>query len=168
MRSILYTTLFGICTIAANVTKSIWLPGAAGAHQTFLGSVIQQSSENTVLALSYADPPQSPDFEYFRSAPDQATIAGTTRIIYTVSASDSMVSVAAKVTVALDCTRHDGGVSAVPTCTASTIGASPVFDVLCSGLTLASLPDYCTASSGQTVKQTLTFSGESQYYINSF
>jgi hypothetical protein len=166
MSTIIYGVLFAAAVSAANVTTSIWLPGAANANQTFLGSVIEQSGDQTVLSLAFANAPRTPD--YFRSAPQQVTVGGTTFVAYNVSPTDEGASNAATVTIELECRRLTGGISAVPTCTLSTLGAGSMVSDLCAGLTVASLPEYCTASSAVNVEQTQTFSGESQYYINNY
>jgi hypothetical protein len=166
MPSLFYTALLVTSAVAANITTSIWLPGAANANQTFLGSVIQQSGDQTVLALAFASAASTPD--YFRSAPDQVTVGGTTFVAYNASATDTKASNAAAVTIQLECRQPSGGVSAVPTCTMSTLGADSVVGAVCAGLSVTSLPEYCTVSSAVNVQQTLTFSGESQYYINNY
>jgi hypothetical protein len=168
MISILYATLFAACASAANITTSIWIPGAASANQTFLGSVVQTNGDNTIMSLSFANPPTMTENEYFYSAPAMVTIAGTTRVAYNVSGSDPLASSAPTVTVQLDCQRSSGGISAVPTCTLSTQGANPALSGVCAGLTVTSLPEYCTASDAQTFDQTMTLSGELQYHINNF
>jgi hypothetical protein len=166
MSSLFYTALLATTAVAANITTSIWLPGAANANQTFLGSVMQQSGDHTVLALAFASVASTPD--YFRSAPGQVTVGGTTFVAYNASATDTEAKDAAAVTIQLECRQPSGGVSAVPTCTMSTLGAGSVLGAVCSGLSVASLPEYCTASSAVNAQQTLTFSGESQYYINNY
>lgn len=121
------------------------------------------------MSLSFADPPKSPDNEYYYSAPAMVTIGGTTRVAYMVSGSDSLASSnGPAVTIQLDCQRSSGGISAVPTCTQSTLGANDALSGVCAGLSVASLPDYCTAADAQTFDQTMTMSGELQYYINNF
>jgi hypothetical protein len=167
MTPLLYTSLLATTAIAVNITTSVWLPGAANANQTFLGSVVQQSDDQTVLALAFANTPSTPD--YFRSAPDQVTLGGSTFVAYNVSATDSKGDNAAvaAVTIQLECRRPSGGVSAVPTCTLSTLGSGGLVSAICAGLSV-SLPEYCTASSAVNVEQTQTFSGEYQYYINNY
>ncbi|KAH7066735.1 hypothetical protein BKA63DRAFT_424948 [Paraphoma chrysanthemicola] len=133
-------------SVSADVTTSIWLPGAANANQTFLGSVVGQNGDQTVLSLAFAQTPSTPD--YFSSAPGLATVGGTTYVAYNVSGVDSASSDAATITIELQCRRPSGGASAVPTCTLSTVGAAGVISDLCDGLT--------------------TFSGESQFFINNY
>jgi hypothetical protein len=165
MPSTLYAALFATAATAANITTSIWLPGAANANQTFVGSVIEQNGDQTVLALAFANAVSTPD--YFSSAPDQVTVGGTTFVAYKVSATDAG-SNATTATIALECNRESGGISAVPTCTLSTMGAANVIGDVCAGLTVASLPEYCTQSSAVSVEQVQTFSGEAQYYVNNY
>jgi hypothetical protein len=165
MPSPLYAALFATAASAANITTSIWLPGAANANQTFVGSVIEQNGDQTVLALTFANSVSMPD--YFRSAPDQVTVGGTTFVAYKVSATDAG-SNATTATIELQCNRASGGISAVPTCTMSTLGAANVLGDVCAGLTVASLPEYCTQSSAVNVEQIQTFSGESQYFVNNY
>lgn len=166
MSPIIYTALFATAAIAADVTTSVWIPGAANANQTFFGSVVQQSGDQTIMSLAFANTPSTPD--YFRSAPDQVTVGGTTFVAYNVSATDSRASDSPAVTIQLECRRPSGGISAVPTCTLSTLGAGRVLNDVCAGLSVASLPEYCTASSAVNFANTQTFSGESQYYINNY
>lgn len=166
MPSRLSAALFITGVAAANITTSIWLPGSAKANETFLGSVIEQNGDQTVLALAYARTPSSPD--YFTSAPNRAIVGGTTFVAYNATASDSLATNAVPVTIALQCRRSSGSIEAVPTCTLSTIGAGQLVSSLCAGLTVTSLPAYCTASSAVNYQVTQTFSGESQYYINNY
>jgi hypothetical protein len=166
MSSVLIAALLTICASAADVTTSIWLPGAANANQTFLGSVIEQSGDQTILALAFAQTPSTPD--YFTSAPGTATVGGTTYVAYNVSGVDTEGANAATITIELECRRPSGGASAVPTCTLSTLGAGRLVSDLCAGLTVASLPEYCTNSDAVNVEQTETFSGESQFLINNY
>jgi hypothetical protein len=166
MFSTFYAALFAGCAAAANVTTSIWLPGAANANETFLGSVVEQSGEQTIVALAFASTPSAPD--YFTQAPSRATIGGTTFVAYNVTASDTDGPNAASITIGLQCRRPNGEIEAVPTCTLSTLGAGGLVNDLCGGLTVASLPEYCTASSAVNYEQTQTFSGESQYFINNY
>jgi hypothetical protein len=165
MPSTLYATLFATAATAANITTSIWLPGAANANQTFIGSVVEQNGDQTVLALAFASAVSTPD--YFSSAPDQVTVGGTTFVAYKVSATDAG-SNATTATIEVECNRESGGISAVPTCTMSTLGAADVMGDVCAGLTVTSLPEYCTQSSAISVEQIQTFSGESQYYFNNY
>lgn len=166
MPSLLHAAILASVASAA-VTTSIWLPGAANANQSFVGSVVEQNGDQTVLSLAFANAITTPD--YFTSAPAQVTVGGTTYVAYNVSATDSGGSSAAAVTIELECRRPSGGISAVPTCTLSTLGANSVLGNVCSGLlSVSPLPDYCTASTAVNVEQTQTFSGESQYYINNY
>ncbi|KAF2828125.1 hypothetical protein CC86DRAFT_288909 [Ophiobolus disseminans] len=134
MPSTFYATLFAACAAAANITTSIWLPGAANANETFLASVVEQSGDQTILALAFASTPSAPD--YFTSAPDRATVGGNTFVAYNVTASDSDGPNAASITIGMHCTRASGGVEAVPTCTLSTLGVGRLISDLCAGLTL--------------------------------
>ncbi|EAT90065.1 hypothetical protein SNOG_01853 [Parastagonospora nodorum SN15] len=145
MSAILYGAIFAAAANAANITTSIWLPGAANADATFVGSVIEHSGDSTVLSLAFADAAITPDL--FRSAPQQVTIGGTTYVAYNVSANDGGASLAPadafSITIELECRRSSGGISAMPTCTLSTLGAGDMFGDICAGMT-------------------------SQYYINNF
>ena len=170
MSAILYSALFAATANAANITTSIWLPGAANANAAFVGSVIEQAGDTTVLSLAFADAAITAD--PFHSAPQQVTVGGTTFVAYNVSASDGGASLApavgSPITIELECRRSSGDVSAVPTCTLSTLGAEEMFGDLCAGMTVTSLPEYCTASSALDLVETQTLAGESQYYINNF
>lgn len=169
MSSILATTLFATYA-AAQLTTSIWLPGAAEANQTFVGSVIAQSGDHTTLSLAFADGPAE-STEYYRSAPDTVTLGGTTYVAYQATAEDSLNDSDVTVTVSLECARS---ASAVPTCTVSTTGLEAVISELCGALSTQSNAtpvegqQYCTDSAGLTSVQTLTLSGDSQYYLNNF
>jgi hypothetical protein len=164
--SILFAAILATAVSAQDLTTSIWLPGAANANQTFHGSVIEQSGDQTVLALKFADAPSTP--EYFRSAPDQVTIGGTTFVAYNVSASDTMSPDAVPITIALQCRRPSDGVSAVPTCTMSTLGADQLLNDVCAGLSVESLPAYCTEASAANYEQIETMSGDAQYFVNNY
>jgi hypothetical protein len=170
MSAILYGAIFAAAANAANITTSIWLFGAANADATFVGSVIEHSGDSTVLSLAFANAAITPD--PFRSAPQQVTIGGTTYVAYNVSANDAGASLAPAdafpITIELECRRSSGGISAMPTCTLSTLGAGDMFGDICAGMTVTSLPEYCTASSAIDLVETQTLAGESQYYINNF
>ncbi|KAH8727999.1 hypothetical protein GQ44DRAFT_609747 [Phaeosphaeriaceae sp. PMI808] len=140
MVSMLFAALFASGTIAADITTSVWLPGAANANQTLIGSVIEKNGDQTILSLSFASTPSTPD--YYSRAPSTVTMGGTTYIAYNVSASDSGIANAATVTIELECKRQSGA-SAIPTCTLSTLGANRIVSEVCGGLL-------------------------SQYYINNF
>jgi hypothetical protein len=163
----LLVAVFASYAAAANITTSIWLPGAAEANMTFLGSVVEQSGEQTVLALAFLSTPT--EREYITRPPGQATVGGTTFVAYSVTASDEAASASTlSVTIGVQCRRSNGETRAVSTCTASTLGAGPIVSDLCAGLTVESLPAYCTESDVVNFAQTLTLSGESQYFINNF
>ncbi|OAL04820.1 hypothetical protein IQ06DRAFT_333123 [Phaeosphaeriaceae sp. SRC1lsM3a] len=166
MPSFLHAAFLASIASAADITTSIWLPGAANANQSFVGSVVEQNGDQTVLSLAFANAVSTPG--YFTSAPDRVTVGGTTFVAYNVSATDSAGPNAAAVTIELECRRPSGGISAVPTCTLSTLGANSVLGNVCAGLSVTQLPEYCTASSAVNVEETQTFSGESQYYINNY
>lgn len=167
MLSLLFPALFASYAVAANITTSIWLPGAAEANMTFLGSVVEQSGEQTVLALAFLSTPT--EQEYITRPPGQATVGGTTFVAYNVTAKDEAATASTvSITIGVQCRRSNGEIGAVPTCTASTLGAGPIVSDLCAGLTVESLPAYCTESDAVNYAQTLTLSGESQYYINNF
>ncbi|KAH7406817.1 hypothetical protein DE146DRAFT_689788 [Phaeosphaeria sp. MPI-PUGE-AT-0046c] len=142
MPSFFHAAILATVASAADITTSIWLPGAANANQSFVGSVVEQNGDQTVLSLAFANAVSTPD--YFRSAPDSVTVGGTTYVAYKVSGTDSAGPNAAAVTIELECRRPSGGPSAVPTCTLSTLGANSVLGGVCSGF------------------------GESQYFINNY
>lgn len=162
----LLTALFASIA-TADLTTSVWLPGAANANQTLKGSVVEQNGDMTVLSLAFASTPTTPDL--YTSAPARVTVAGTTRVVYAASASDAAASGSTpSVTVQVDCVRPTGDISAVPTCTVSTQGANQALSAVCAGLTVSPVPDYCTNADAQTFEQTLTFSGDSQFYLNNY
>ncbi|KAF1844261.1 uncharacterized protein K460DRAFT_369127 [Cucurbitaria berberidis CBS 394.84] len=170
MATILTTTLFATYA-AAQLTTSIWLPGAANANQSFVGSVIEQNGDHTTLSLAFEQgPAQTPD--YYRSAPDTVTIGGTTFVAYEATAVDPVGESKKTITVSLACSRARA--SAAPTCTMSTIGAEAVLSELCAGLSTESQAtpvegaQYCTNGADLTFQQTLTLSGDSQHYLNNY
>ncbi|OAL56381.1 hypothetical protein IQ07DRAFT_526326 [Pyrenochaeta sp. DS3sAY3a] len=126
MSSILATTLFATFA-AAQITTSIWLPGAAEANQTFVGSVIAQSGDQTTLSLAFADGPAESS-EYYRSAPPTVTLEGTTFVAYQATAEDPLNDSDNTVTVSLECSRSD--TNAAPTCVVSTAGVEAVISEL--------------------------------------
>ena len=170
MPSILATTLFATYA-AAQLTTSLWLPGAANADPTFVGSVIEQNGDRTTLSLAFqTGATQTPD--YYRSAPDTVTFGGTTYIAYEATAADPIGESDNSITVSLACSRANA--KAAPTCTMSTKGADAVISALCASITTQpqATPvegqEYCTGSESLTTQETLTLSGESQYYVNNF
>ncbi|KAI8932778.1 hypothetical protein NX059_010268 [Plenodomus lindquistii] len=170
MSSFFATTLFA-SSVAAQLTTSIWLPGAAFADVAFLGSVISQSGDKTVLSLDFAGSSASQN-EYYSEVPPTVTIGGATFAAYTATAVDLFGEDDTTVTISLGCERAN--VRAVPTCTMSTAGFSQIYSQLCAAIPTdapASSADsdaFCTEYSDATTVETLTLSGDSQYYINNF
>jgi hypothetical protein len=169
MSSILATTLFA-ASAAAQLTTSIWLPGAGNSNISFVASVIEQSGDRTTLSLDFADPTASED-DYYGEAPATVTVGGETYAAYQATASDLFGEDDTTVTISLACERSD--TSAVPTCTASSKGFESVISALCSSaateshVTPMEYDAYCTETDF-TTETTMTLSGDSQYYINQF
>jgi hypothetical protein len=115
MSLLLSTTLFASLA-TAQLTTSIWLPGAANANQSFVGSVVTQEGDRTTLAVAVAD---SVETEYLGTVPGQVTVAGTTYVGYKETSSGSD----AQITLDFACSRKDG--TAVPTCVINTLSWPP-------------------------------------------
>ncbi|KAJ8115742.1 hypothetical protein OPT61_g2672 [Boeremia exigua] len=147
MSRLLSTAL--LATVAtAQLTTSIWMPGAAHPNQSFVGSVISQQSDRTTLSLAFDG--DGIETEYYANGPQTVTVGGTTYIAYEASATDEEAGFA--VTVELACNRENG--DAVPTCTATTRG-----DSMGTSINISDLP-------GQ--QATTTLSGDEQYFLNTF
>ncbi|KAH9869966.1 hypothetical protein J1614_006887 [Plenodomus biglobosus] len=170
MSSLLATALF-VSSVAAQLTTSIWLPGAAFSDISFMGSVIEQQGDRTVLSLDFASPSATDD-DIYSEVPSTVTIGGATYAAYTATASDLFGEDDTTVTIALDCERAN--TQAVPTCTMSTAGFSAIYSQLCAAIETAvpgssvESEDFCTEYSDATTVETLTLSGDSQYFINNF
>lgn len=170
MSSFFATALFAT-SVAAQVSTSIWLPGAADANVSFVASVIEQNGDKTTLSLDFANPTASDD-EYYSEAPKTITVGGATYAAYQAVASDLFGEDDTTVTISIGCERAD--TSAVPTCTMSTKGLESVISHLCSSaateshVTPMEYDPYCTDPTDFSTDATLTLSGESQYYINQF
>lgn len=160
MSSILATALFASYATAA-LTTSIWLPGAASVDVSFVASVIALNDDRTTLSIDFADATASND-EYYSEVPPTVIVGGATYAAYEATATDDSDGNAATVVISLGCERAN--TNAVPTCTISTAGLGSAVSAACASAgtdPLASdLEDMCT-----TV-QTLTLSGDSQYYIS--
>ena len=142
MYRILATTVFA-SVATAQLTTSIWMPGAANANQSFVGSVIAQQDDRTTLSLAFDE--DAIETEYYGSGPDLVTVGGTTYVAYEATATDEDFTV----TVNLACNRENG--SAVPTCTVTTKAE---------GAAATSVSDF--------PQGTTTMSGDEQYFLNNF
>lgn len=167
MTAILYATLVAASALAANITTTVWLPGGADANQTFLGSVVEQSGDQTIMSMAFAETPISPG--YYARAPGTVTLEGETYVAYSVTGTDSGDTDASPVTVGFECRRESAGENTVPTCTASTTGLEGAISRFCSGLSeqLESVPGYCTNSSSIQTAETQTFNADTDsiYYL---
>lgn len=144
-RPLMSTLLASVAT--AQLTTSIWMPGAANANQSFIGSVVSLQNDRTTLSLAFDG--DAIETEYYGQGPDLVTVGGTTYVAYEATATDEESSVT--VTVNLACSREDG--SAVPTCTAATkIDGAAANSI--SGL--------------DSAESTTTMSGDEQYFLNNF
>ncbi|KAF1927096.1 uncharacterized protein M421DRAFT_6299 [Didymella exigua CBS 183.55] len=132
---------------AAQLTTSIWMPGAANANQSFVGSVVSLQKDRTTISMAFDG--EAIETEYYGSGPDLVTVGGTTYVAYEATAIDEEGSVT--VTVSLACSRADG--SAVPTCTAATKIDGAAAEIV-SGL--------------ESAASTTTMSGDEQYFLNNF
>ncbi|KAH6644629.1 hypothetical protein C7974DRAFT_24748 [Boeremia exigua] len=146
--SLLFSATLLATVASAQLTTSIWLPGAANANQSFVGSVVAQQDDRTTLSLAFNG--GAIESEYYGQGPDIVTVGGTTYVAYEASATDEESDFT--VTVALACTRENG--DAVPTCTATTRGDGPENSIL--------------ASDSDSPQTTMTMSGDEQYYLNNF
>lgn len=145
--SLLLTSALLASVATAQLTTSIWMPGAANANQSFVGSVVSLQNDRTTISMAFDG--DAIETEYYGQGPDLVTVGGTTYVAYEATATDEESSVT--VTVNLACSRADG--SAVPTCTAATKIDGAAADTI-SGL--------------ESAASTTTMSGDEQYFLNNF
>lgn len=147
MSLLLKSTL--LATVAtAQLTTSIWMPGAANRGQSFVGSVIAVQNDRTTISMAFDG--EGIETEYYGEGPKTVTVGGTTYVAYEVSATAIVEDVSATATIDLACSRADD--SAVPTCEINTkISGGP--------------PEETEGLSDAT---TTTMSGDMQYYLNNF
>ncbi|KZM20438.1 uncharacterized protein EKO05_0006866 [Ascochyta rabiei] len=183
-----------VSVVAAQLTTSIWLPGAANANQSFVGSVVTQLGDRTTLSVGFDG--DAILTEYYGTGPGYVTVGGTTYMAYQATATDPGSDFS--VTVDLACSRENG--KAAPTCTmttrnsvldssldsfsCTTLGDSStstyvVTDTLRSSIsdglpvtrTIAeTVTNGCTKYVGPSVlpQTTTTMSGDEQYFINNY
>ncbi|KAF1364608.1 hypothetical protein EJ07DRAFT_162340 [Lizonia empirigonia] len=108
--SLLLSTTLLVSVAAAQLTTSIWLPGAANANQSFVGSMVAQTGDRTTLSVAFDGPTILT--EYYGTGPDYVTVGGTTYMAYLQTATDAGSDNSATVDIA--CSRTNG--NAVPTC----------------------------------------------------
>lgn len=133
---------------AAQLTTSIWMPGAANGDQSFVGSVIAVQDDRTTISMAFDG--EGIETEYYGQGPKTVTVGGTTYVAYEVSATAIVEDVSATATIDLACSRADA--NAVPTCEINTkVEGGPA--------------DETSALSDAT---TTTFDGDMQYYLNNF
>jgi hypothetical protein len=146
--SLLLTSTLLASVAAAQLTTSIWMPGAANGDQSFVGSVIAVQGDRTTISMAFDG--EGIETEYYGQGPSTVTLGGTTYVAYEVSATAIVEDVSATATIDLACSRADN--SAVPTCEINTKVSGGV-------------PD---ETSGLSDATTTTMSGDMQYYLNNF
>jgi hypothetical protein len=114
MSKILSTALLATAA-TAQLTTSVWLPGAPVSGLSWVGSVIGVQNDHTTLSVSVKGI-EAIGTEYAEEMPQTITVGGTTFIAYEATATESDFTA----TVALQCERSNG--DAVPTCTMTTNG----------------------------------------------
>lgn len=169
MSKILTTALLAT-SAAAQLTTSLWIPGAANSNVSFVASVIEASGDQTTLSLDFAGGPMTDD-EYYSESPHTVTVAGDTSVGFEVTAEQPYGQTEVAFTIALACTRTD--TDAIATCTMTTKGADQVISAICvdakkSHATPLEGEQYCTDSEGVTTEQTLTLTGDSAAFMNNF
>src|SRR5689334_15594616 len=83
MSLLLKSTL--LATVAtAQLTTSIWMPGAANGGQSFVGSVIAVQNDRTTISMAFDG--EGIETEYYGEGPKTVTVGGTTYVAYEVSA----------------------------------------------------------------------------------
>lgn len=156
MTLLLSTTLLATVA-AAQITTSIWLPGAANANQSFVGSVVSLQGDRTTLSLAFDG--DAIETEYYGNGPNLVTVGGNTYMAYEASAYHPASSerpygesdLAA--TVRLECTRENS--DAIPACATMIQGIGLNNSILASG--------------NEVARTTMTLSGDlQQYYENEF
>ncbi|KAF3031797.1 Mucin-21 [Didymella heteroderae] len=133
---------------AAQLTTSIWMPGAANGDQSFVGSVVAVQDDRTTISMAFDG--EGIETEYYGQGPKTVTVGGTTYVGYEVAATAIVEDVTATATVDLACSRADG--RAVPTCAITTKIDGGPSDVV----------------SGLEDTTTTTMTGDEQYYLNNF
>ncbi|KAF2624894.1 hypothetical protein BU25DRAFT_128226 [Macroventuria anomochaeta] len=161
MSRLLTTTLLA-SVATAQLTTSIWLPGAANANQSFVASVVSLQDDRTTLSLAFDG--DAIETEYYGNGPDLVTVGGTTYVAYEATATDAGSDFA--VTVNLACTRENG--NAVPTCTATTRDREAENSILASHC--SSVTGSCTSQIGPSdfPQSTVTMSGDEQFFLNNY
>lgn len=149
--SLLLTATLFVSLATAQLTTSIWLPGAANANQSFVASVVSLQGDRTTLSVAFDG--EALETEYYGTGPGLVTMGATTYVAYAVTASGSSEDNA--LTAYLECSRADG--KAVPTCAMTTRGGGPKEST-------ASLSD----DDFDFPETTMTMSGDSQYMMNTY
>lgn len=120
---------------AQNITTSIWLPGAANANQSFIGSVVTQEGDRTTISVAFDV--EGIQTEYYGNGPGYVTVEGTTYVAYHLTASDAGSDFT--ITVDVACSRKDG--NGASTCAMTTRDAT---------LEVSILDSYCGSQQGST------------------
>lgn len=121
---------------AQNITTSIWLPGAANADQSFVGSVVTQEGDRTTISVAFDG--EGIQTEYYGVGPGYVTVEGKTYVGYRLTASDAGSDFT--ITVDIACSRKDE--DAASTCTMTTRDTV---------LEASILNSYCISQRGSTM-----------------
>lgn len=144
MSKIFSTALLVSCA-AAQLTTSIWMPGAEDSDMTIKASVMNVSKDRTTLSLAL--PTQSDSSDTIAAVDQTVTIAGNTYYGFDASAENMGVSVH----VVGECTRKDTA-DKEATCTMSTKGLDAAISSLCGGSDPD--PDVCNSGNLQLTMTT--------------
>ena len=113
MSKIFVSALFA-ASATAQLTTSIWMPGATINDISFSASVIAQNGDQTTLSLDFARAATDDNY-YGEETPRTVTVGGTTSVAYAATVSDPFgVDENVAYTISLGCSRKDA--KAVPTC----------------------------------------------------
>ena len=146
MSKLLSTALLATAA-TAQLTTSVWMPGAPVSGVSWVGSVVSMQDDHTVLSVSMKGI-ENIGTEYAEEMPQTITVGGTTFIAYEATATESDFTA----TVRLECERANG--DAAPTCTGTTEGSSPETTI--------------AASDSDAAVMTTTMSGDMAGYLNNF
>ena len=146
MSKLLSTALLATAA-TAQLTTSVWLPGAPVSGLSWVGSVIGVQNDHTTLSVSVKGI-EAIGTEYAEEMPETITVGGTTFIAYQATATESDFTA----TVALQCERANG--DAVPTCTMTTNGSGPEGTI--------------APTDSDAAIVTTTMSGDMAGYLNNF
>ncbi|OSS48839.1 hypothetical protein B5807_06907 [Epicoccum nigrum] len=146
MSKILSTALLATAA-TAQLTTSVWMPGAPVSGISWVGSVVSVQNDHTILSVSMKGI-ENIGTEYAAEMPQTITVGGTTFIAYEATATEDDFTA----TVALQCERANG--DAAPTCTATTNGSGPETTI--------------AATDSDAAVMTTTMGGDMAGYMNNF